>query len=236
MKSGATMPELPSRFREQLRTLLPDEGYTITADEAMASVDHRPVGSSMTSLQRPTVRGRRIVGLKPAIAWMLALLVLGALGLGIGVGVGGSSRVEAPLTAQGSLDKAINAVLDASNFTLVITEKGTLGSAPLTTVLTTTVTSWVIEKPDRISMKGTPDTGEVIAIGSTRYSENQSGQWSAFVSKGVSTNFTNGALLYIRMLLRASSVAKEGSTYVVPGAAALNLLASTRLTLFQGIL
>ncbi len=85
------MPELPPTLRGQLRTLLPDEGYTITADEVMASVEHSRVEASPTSDPTPVVQKRRVTSLAPALAWMLGILVLAAMGVGIFVGVKGTS-------------------------------------------------------------------------------------------------------------------------------------------------
>jgi hypothetical protein len=138
-------------------------------------------------------------------------------------------------TAPGlSLDLAINAVLNAPNFTLVTKESGTEGSAAFTTVVTT-VTTWVIERPDKILLEGASGVGEIIAIGSTRYSEDQPGQWSELNHQGEPTNYTNAALQYLHILLRASSVARHGTTFVVPSADAKSLLTSTGLTQYQDL-
>jgi hypothetical protein len=85
------VPELPTSLREQLQTLLPDEGSTITADEVMASVEVSRVEGPRQSEPIPVTPRRRVTGLAPALAWMLGILVLAAMGVGIFVGVNGTS-------------------------------------------------------------------------------------------------------------------------------------------------
>ncbi len=140
---------------------------------------------------------------------------------------------SSPATPGASLDAAISAVLNAPNFTLVIKESGTQGSAAFSTVVTT-VTTWVIEKPDKISLTGTSGTGDIIAIGDNRYSEDQ-GVWSELNHEGVAANYTNGALQFVHLLLRANGVVRQGTTYLVPSADAKSLLVATGMSQYQGV-
>ena len=97
------MPDSPTTLREQLRTLLPDEGYTITADEVMATVEHGRVEGSLALEPAPVMSRRRFRGLAPALVWMLGLLVLVATGVGVFVGVNGTSPSKpAPVGGTGT--------------------------------------------------------------------------------------------------------------------------------------
>ncbi|MGO9343410.1 MAG: hypothetical protein ACLP6E_12980 [Acidimicrobiales bacterium] len=69
---------------QQLSTLLDYNAPAVTIEEV------RQMASASTPA-KPREAGRRVVGLRPAIAWMLGLLVLSALGIGIGVGVNGTT-------------------------------------------------------------------------------------------------------------------------------------------------
>ena len=107
------MPELPTSLREQLRALLPDEGYKITPDEVMASIEHSRVEGSRTTDPTPVTARRRVTGLAPALAWMLGILVLAAMGVGIFVGVNGTSAGKpASVGAIGELSDRL--VLDST--------------------------------------------------------------------------------------------------------------------------
>ena len=129
-----------------------------------------------------------------------------------------TDRTKSPLS---SLRDAINAVLTAPNLTIVTTE-----SAPLLPLPGDgkTVTKAVIEKPDRVSI-----SGHVIAIGSVGYFPAPPGKWTVYHHIGESMNFTNGVLLYLHVLDRASSVTRHGHTYVVPPVEVVSLLDSTSL-------
>jgi hypothetical protein len=98
------MSELPSTLREQLSALLPDDEYTITADEVMASVESKNAERWPTPHTGPAMPTRRLrlKALTPALAWMLALIVLAAVGIGVGVGVSGTSNLK---IAAGSTSK-----------------------------------------------------------------------------------------------------------------------------------
>lgn len=121
-----------------------------------------------------------------------------------------------------SLRDAVNAVLTASNFTIVSTEAAPL--LPLPTGGRKTVTKAVIDNPDRVLI-----SGHVIAIGSTGYFRGPPGKWTVVRHAGESTDFMNGLLLYLHLLERATSVVRHGDTYVLPPGEVARLLASTRL-------
>lgn len=71
-------------IEEQLSALLDYNAPAVTVEE----VRENPPA---TTPAEPSENRRRVVGLRPALAWMLGLLVLCGLGLGIGVGVSGST-------------------------------------------------------------------------------------------------------------------------------------------------
>jgi hypothetical protein len=81
-------------IEEQLATLLDYNAPAVTIEEV------REKAPATTPANRREDR-RRVVGLRPALAWMVGLLVLGVLGIGIGVGVGGTT-VNKPASVGGS--------------------------------------------------------------------------------------------------------------------------------------
>lgn len=122
-----------------------------------------------------------------------------------------------------SLHDAVNAVLSASNFTLVTTTFDPQG---------TVVDEVVVERPDRLSsdetINGTAKSA-VVAIGSRGYIQGGSGQWTSIRHTGESTNLTNSALIYLGLLDMTTAVTRQGNTYVVPTDEAVRLSASIRL-------
>jgi hypothetical protein len=71
-------------IEEQLSALLDYNAPAVTIEEVREKVP-------ATTPAKPRKNGNRVVGLRPALAWMFGLLVLGALGIGIGVGVNGTT-------------------------------------------------------------------------------------------------------------------------------------------------
>jgi hypothetical protein len=92
------------------------------------------------------------------------------------------------------------------------------------------VTTAVIDKPDRIKIRGAEN---VIAIGSTAYSPGPPGKWTMYRHAGESANYTNAVLLYVHILDLTTSVSRHGDTYVVPSTEATHLLQATRLAYLQ---
>jgi hypothetical protein len=126
-------------------------------------------------------------------------------------------------TPLSTLHHAINAVLKAPDFSLVMTlSPGAPGAAkPVYRV--------VIDRPDRISISGGTN---VIAIGSTGYFKVQPG-WTVVHHVGESANFTNDMLMYVNILNRTTSIVRRGESYTVPSDEATTLLVSTGLPRFQ---
>jgi hypothetical protein len=80
-------------LQAQLSVLLESNSSDVTLDEIRERAQSK---SSMPS-RTPSARHKRVRGLTPALAWMLALIVLAGLGLGIGESLGGSgSHVISP--------------------------------------------------------------------------------------------------------------------------------------------
>jgi hypothetical protein len=133
----------------------------------------------------------------------------------------GGARATSSLSA---LRDAIHAVLDAPDFTIVTAGfTGPAAAVPVNTV--------EIEKPDLVSVDATVDGTEhpdIIAIGSTRYTDTGSG-WISQTYAGESSNLMDSALLYVDVLDRATAAQRHGDRYVVPPAAAVALLESTGL-------
>jgi hypothetical protein len=92
------------------------------------------------------------------------------------------------------------------------------------------VTTAVIDKPDRIKVRGSEN---VIAIGSTAYQAGPPGKWTMYRHAGASANYTNGVLLYVHLLDLTTSVSRHGDTYSVPSTEATHLLEATRLPYLQ---
>jgi hypothetical protein len=81
------------KIEAQLSVLLEFNTSDVTLDE----IRERSPGEVGTGSTSPNEREKRVLGLAPALAWMLALIVLAGLGLGIGESVGGSgSHVASP--------------------------------------------------------------------------------------------------------------------------------------------
>jgi hypothetical protein len=150
----------------------------------------------------------------------------------------GCATSNASTNPVSSLHLAINSVLDAPDFTLVIKDTGSGGEDPLPPHYTSVMTA-VIQKPDKFSMTETVSrqTTRVIAIGSVGYiqSEGESPYWSETNHVGESQNWTYGSLLYIDLLRRVDKVVRHGDTYVVPSSSAAGLLASSGLPRLQSI-
>ena len=93
-------------IEEQLSTLLDHNAPAVNIE---AIRERTPA----TTLAKPMRNGKRMVGLRPALAWMFALLVLGALGIGIGVGVNGTATTK-PTSLGGAERLSDHLVLDTT--------------------------------------------------------------------------------------------------------------------------
>ena len=148
--------------------------------------------------------------------------VLVALG-GVISGCSGGSNGP-PLTARGTLERAIVSTIAAPNFTIWIQDHSA-PSSPIPTI----EDRFVIQIPDRVSKDGT-----TIVIGSTGYRE-AGGVWTKYTYPSLATNFINSALLYVRLLAEANQVHRHTSQYVVEGNESNRLLRDTGLPQYQSV-
>lgn len=128
-----------------------------------------------------------------------------------------SHRTNSNPSAVDELHSAINALLNAPNYTVTITTTSAGPSLPTDTV--------VIQNPNRIAINDSE-----IDIGSTAYSKGgPGGAWFSHQHAAVATNFMNTSLFLIHMLNRATAVRRAGNVYVVPPAEAAGLVQSTHI-------
>jgi hypothetical protein len=148
----------------------------------------------------------------------------------------GCGAMPATLSPISSFRLAIDSVLNATDFTLVIKDSGPGGEQPLPAGFTSVMTA-VIEKPDKFSMTETVagQATKTIAIGSIGYfrSAGEGVYWSETHHADESMNWTDSTLLYLNLLRRVKDVIRRGDTYVVPSGEAANLLSSSHFPRLQ---
>jgi hypothetical protein len=102
---------------------------------------------------------------------------------------------------------------------------------PLRPAAGTVATTTIIERPDRVSVTQTIDgrPSTLVSIGSKAYEEFVPGEWTV-LHRATGPRFYNAALLFLRVMEKASAVTRHGNTYDIPTPEALHLVKMSQLT------